>query len=264
MAETAIEITRANLAIPTKDGPLPMELYRPPGEGVLPVMVYFSGGGFVYRFPEQYAVLCARLAATCRCAVACVDYRRAPAHPFPAAPKDCHAALGWIYAAAAGLNLDPRRIVAAGDSAGAALATVACLMAREYGGPAVSWQILAYPFVGGATETPSRRALGPIDDFLACWRAYTPGPGDAHHPYASPLNAPDLSGLPPALVVTAEKDPLRDEGETLAERLRGAGNDVTNVRIPGAMHGFLTSTKGARATGETLALIAAEWRKRIG
>lgn len=263
MVETRLEISRANVSIPTQDGPLPVELYRAPGDGALPVMVYFSGGGFVYRFPEQYAVLCARLAAACHCAVAHVDYRRAPAHPFPAAPKDCYAALSWIHAAAAGLNVDPRRIVAAGDSAGAALATVACLMAREYGGPPLAFQILAYPFVGGAAETPSRRALGPVDDLIACWRAYTPGPGDAAHPYASPLNAPDLSGLPPALVVTAEKDPLCDEGETLAERLRLAGNDVTSVRIPGAMHGFLTSSKGAWETGETLALIAAEFGKRV-
>jgi acetyl esterase len=264
VAETTIEIARATLSIPTRDGPLPIELYRAPGEGALPVMVYFPGGGFVYRFPDQYAALCARLAATCRCAVAYVDYRRAPAHPFPAAPKDCYAALGWIHAAAADLNVDPRRIVVAGDSAGAALATVACLMAREYGGPPVSFQILTYPFVGGDAETPSRRTLGPVDDFVACWRAYTPGPGDAAHPYASPLNAPDLSGLPPALVVTGEKDALRDEGEVLVERLRAAGSDVTNVRIPGAVHGFLTSSKGEREAGETLRLIAAEWRKRFG
>lgn len=248
--------------IAVEGGALPISVFRPAADTPLPLVVFCPGGGFTERYQVQYG-LCRLLAGVCAAVVVCVDYRLAPAHPFPAAPEDCYGALRWAHAHAGEMGADPKALVAAGESAGGALASVICLMARDRAGPAVASQVLACPFVGGETETPSRRDFGPVDHLVAAWRAYTPKPGDAAHPYASPLNA-DLRGLPPALVLTGADDPLRDEGETFADRLRAHGNEVGCFRLEHAEHGFLSSIKAVRARAKALRLIAADFDRRFG
>jgi acetyl esterase len=226
-------------------------------------MIFFPGGGFVERHPGRHA-LCETLALASGCIVVCVDYRLAPEHPFPAAPEDCYGALLWLHAHAAQCEADPQSLIVCGDSAGATLAAVTCLMSRERGGPTLAGQILAYPFLGDAIETASRRDLGFSDELRAAWHSYAPRPEDQAHPYATPVNAPDLRGLPPALILTAERDPLRDEGEEFAARLRASGNEITCVRIGEASHGFLTSPKVPHLRHEALSILSETVRAMLG
>ena len=172
-----------------------------------------------------------------------VDYRLAPEHRFPTAAEDAYAAAEWMSRQAPDLGVDPRRIAVGGDSAGGNLAAVAALMARDRGGPPLSFQLLVYPVTDHDLDTPSYRQNA--DGYLLTreamrwfWNHYLGGTGAGHHPYASPLRAERLTGLPPALVQTAEFDPLRDEGEAYAWRLRAAGVPVTLTRYPGMIHGF--------------------------
>ena len=258
-------ITAERHLISTDSGGVPVATYRPAGAGPLPVLVYFPGGRFRYRFSALYDAFCSYLAAACECVVVCADYRLAPAAPFPAAPNDCYEALRWVSLNAASFGGDPRCIVVGGDSAGATLAAVVCLMAKDRGGPSIAGQILAYPFLGGDMETPSRLEFGNVADFINGWRAYTPRPEDASHPWATPANAPSLEDLPPALIFTGACAPLRDEGESFAAKLSADGNGVAHFRIANGAHGFLTSLKpeDEDIRQAVVKLIAAEIRKRF-
>jgi acetyl esterase len=177
--------------------------------------------------------------------VVAVDYRLAPEHRYPAAPEDCYAALRWVAANAASLGADARRLAVGGDSAGGNLSAVVSQMARDKGGPAIRFQLLIYPVTDA--DFTRRSYVDNAEGYLLTtasmrwfWDHYLPDPGQRAEPYASPLRAADLSGLPPAWVCTAEFDPLRDEGEAYAKRLQQAGVSTTLTRFDGLIHGFIS------------------------
>jgi acetyl esterase len=224
---------------------IPVRIYWPhAGGNRLPLVVYFHGGGWVIGGLDSHDPLCRALANEVGAVVLSVDYRLAPEHRFPAAAEDAYAATAWVHAHAAELGAAPSRLVVAGDSAGGNLAAVVPLMARDRGGPPLHMQVLVYPVIDCARDTASYRDNAEGYFLTAAhmrwyWEQYL-GAADGTHPYASPLRARDLSGLPPAYVVTAEFDPLRDEGEAYAQRLRDAGVPVTLRRYDGMFHGFFS------------------------
>ena len=226
--------------IPGPAGEIPVRIYTPEGSGPFPVLVFFHGGGFVIGDLNTHDGACRELCNGANAVVVAVDYRLAPEHPYPAAPDDCFAALQWAHANAASINGDPDRLAVAGDSAGGNLAAVVSLMARDNGGPALRAQILVYPATDLTMSHPSIEENGEgylltkesMDWFMGHYRP------DVSDVKASPMAAADLSGLPPALVITGEYDPLRDEGEAYADRLRAAGVPVVQSRYDGMIHGF--------------------------
>ncbi len=232
-----------NRTLPGPRGEIPVRVYTPEGRAPFPVLVYFHGGGWVIGNLETHDGLCRHLANAAHCVVVSVDYRLAPEHPFPASGEDAYAATRWVAGNAAALGGDAKRIAVGGDSAGGNLSAVVSLMARDRGGPPIVFQLLVYP----ATDLPSanmsyrENAEGyfltakSMHWFFAHYCGANP---DASDPYLCPLRAKNLGGLPPALVVTAEFDPLRDEGEAYAARLREAGVRTKLTRYPGMIHGF--------------------------
>lgn len=230
-------------AIPAAHGSIPVRIYRPSAEGTLPALVYFHGGGWVIGDLDGSDNNCRLMAEQSGHVVVSVDYRLAPEAKFPAASDDCYTATKWVAENAASLGIDPTRIAVGGDSAGGHLAAVVSLMARDQGGPSVAFQLLIYPVTDYRFDTGSYQAnangyLLSKDMMVAFWDHYLNSPADADNPIASPLRAKDLSNLPPALVITAEFDPLRDEGEAYALRLKEAGNRVELTRYDGMIHGF--------------------------
>lgn len=252
-------------------GALPARLYLPTPaspEAPLPAVVYLHGGGWVIGSVETHDGLCRALAAASGCALVSVDYRLAPEHKFPAAVDDAYAALCEVAARAQELCLDPARLAIGGDSAGGTLATVACLMARERGGPTPRAQLLLYPSTSHDRDTTSHAEFAsgflltrPLMEWFSAH--YLRGPEDARHPYVAPLHAEDLRGLPPALIVTAELDPLRDEAEAYARRLEDAGVPVWLRRYGGAVHGFLQMAGVVPAARAAIAEIGAELRRAL-
>jgi acetyl esterase len=234
-----------NRTIPGPDGPIPVRIYTPTGSGPHPLLVFFHGGGFVICSLDSHDGLCRALANEAACVVMSVDYRLAPEAKFPAAPEDCYAATCWAVAHAGEIGADPARVAIGGDSAGGNLTAVTALMARDRGGPALACQLLIYPVTDYAFDTGSytENAEGYMLTRAAMrwfWGHYLDSESDGTNPLASPLRATDLSDLPPAFVITAEFDPLRDEGEAYAARLREAGVSVELVRHDGMFHGFVS------------------------
>jgi acetyl esterase len=214
------------------------------GNGPLPVVVYFHGGGWVLGNIESHEGICRALANAGGVIVVTVDYRLAPEHRFPAAAEDAYAATRWAAEHAAGFGGDPRRIAVAGDSAGGNLAAVTCLMARDRGGPRVDFQVLLYPITDYNINTGSYTDFA--DGFFLTraemawyWEHYVEKAEDRRHPHASPSRAADLSRLPPALLITAEFDVLRDEAEAYACQLQAAGGAAKLRRYDGMIHGFI-------------------------
>ena len=228
--------------IPGPGGDLPVRIYTPDGDASRPLIVYFHGGGFVFCSLDTHDNTCRRLANANGAVVVSVDYRLAPEHCFPAPLDDCYAATVWGHEHAAELDADADRLVVAGDSAGGNLAAATALLARDRGGPPIRFQLLVYPVIDAACDAASHveNAEGYFLEAEAMrwfWRQYLGPDGDGSDPIATPLRA-DLAGLPPALVVTAEFDPLRDEGEAYAGALRAAGVDASVTRYDGMIHGF--------------------------
>ena len=228
-------------------GDLPVRIYRPgPDAGSLPVFVYFHGGGHVIGNLDTHDAVARNLCNDAGCVVVSVDYRLAPEHKFPAAAEDAFAAVQWCAAHAAEIGVDPGRLAIGGDSAGGNLAAVAALMARNAGGPAVRLQVLVYPVTDYACDTGSYRTYaqgyGTLEAASMRWFRdhYLSGEPDRLDWRAAPLRAGDLSGLPPALVLTAQCDVLLDEGEAYAQRLRAAGVEVEYHECRGMIHGFFT------------------------
>ncbi|MCK7627388.1 alpha/beta hydrolase [Streptomyces sp. RS10V-4] len=246
----------ADLFVPGPGGPLRLRVYRPTTDGELPVILYLHGGAFVYGSPEAEEEHALRYAGEAEAVVVSVDYRLAPEHPYPAAADDAYAALTWLAAHAAEVGGDPRRIAVAGGSAGGNLAAATVLRARDLAGPRVVFQLLLYPVLDSGMASASMRESTdvPILNRSAtelAWRYYAPGRGSS--PYASPLRAADLSGLPPTFLVVAEIDPLRDEGRRYAERLSAAGVTTELIQAPGAVHGFDLLFPKARVSERNLA-----------
>jgi len=231
-------------AVPGPRGEIPVRVYAPEGRAPFPALVYFHGGGWVIGNLETHDGLCRHLANAAGALVVSVDYRLAPEHPFPAPGEDAYTATRWVAANAGALGGDARRIAVGGDSAGGNLAAVVSLMARDRGGPPLVFQLLVYP----VTDAPSANTASYRENaegyFLTArmmrwfWNHYCGKNPDLYDPYLCPLRAKSLKDLPPALVVTAEFDPLRDEGEAYGARLREAGNQVLVKRYPGMIHGF--------------------------
>lgn len=225
-------------------GPLALRIYTPDGLAPFPVLLYFHGGGWVVGNLASHDSLCRALANSAGCIVISADYRLAPEHKFPAPVEDAYAATQWAASYAASFGGDGTRLAVGGDSAGGAMAASVTLMARDRGGALPSFQLLIYPVTNYSFDTPSYRqnASGYMltrDDMVWFWRHYLTNKADGLHPYASPLRAKELQGLPPALVITAEFDPLRDEGEAYAEKLRRAGVPVKLTRYDGMIHNFV-------------------------
>jgi acetyl esterase len=237
----------ADHKVPVKGGEISVRVYTPAGSAPHPALVFFHGGGWVIGDIATHDGICRSLANAAKCVVTSVDYRLAPEHRYPAAAEDSYAAFQWVLAGTARLGVDPRRVAVGGDSAGGNLAAVVSLMARDRGTPLPIFQALIYPVTNDDLDTPSYRenATGYILTRAGMrwfFGHYLARPEQGREPYASPLRAPSLAGLPPALVQTAECDPLRDEGEAYAARLRDAGVPVTLTRYPGIFHGFIRMT----------------------
>ncbi len=252
-------------------GAIPLRLYRALGaapEAVLPVLVYFHGGGFVIGDLDTHDVLCRELANAAGCAVVAVDYRMAPEHPFPAAVDDCLAAAYWVRRNAASLALDASRLAVGGDSAGGNLAAVVSHLARDAGDLAITFQLLIYPATDQRRGAPSHETNGQgylltkdtIDYFMG---HYLADPAHVLDPRASPLLHDDLSRLPPAFVLTAGYDPLRDEALMYSQRLSEAGNRATHVCFERQIHGFITMGKVLDEANAAVSLCGAELRRAL-
>jgi acetyl esterase len=225
------------------DGDIPVRIYRPDGDA-LPVLVYAHGGGFVFCDLDSHDDLCRNIANRIPAVVISVAYRLAPENPWPDAAEDFFTATRWGAENADAIGGDARRVVVGGDSAGGNLAAVTALMARDRGAAPIAGQLLIYPVIAADFDTESYRLFGngfynPQPALQWYWDQYVPALADREHPYASPLRA-DLAGLPPAIIVVAGHDPLRDEGFAYADALEAAG--VVTVRCPfdGGIHGFMT------------------------
>ncbi|SDI09814.1 acetyl esterase [Alteribacillus persepolensis] len=231
-----------DLSIPVNGTDIDIRIYTPEGEGPFPVFVYYPGGGWVTGDLEVADSTLRTVTNVSECLVVSVHYRLAPEHKFPVAPEDCYAATKWVSENISKYNGDPERLAVGGDSAGGNLAAVVPLMAKDRGGPSIAYQYLIYPVTDFTFDTGSYRENGEghfLETAGMHWFSdHYIDKEDRTNPYAAPLRADDLSNLPPALVITAEYDVLRDEGEEYADRLKEAGVPVERTRYDGQIHGF--------------------------
>ena len=239
---TPVDAVR-NETIPGPGGKMPIRIYRK-GTGTLPLLLFIHGGGFVVGSPDTHDEMARALTAQTGCVTVSVDYRLGPEHPYPAAPDDCFAALKWAFAHARDLGADAARMAVAGDSAGGNLAAVMALRARDEGGPALKAQLLIYP----VTDMTAELKPAPDGEFYIInpqetgffHRSYLGDGARKREPYASPAFAKSLRGLPPALVIVAEYDPLCPQGEAYAKRLKDEGVETELVNYKAAPHGFMS------------------------
>jgi acetyl esterase len=254
----------ADRTIPGPGPDLPVRIYTPAGNGPFPLLVWFHGGGWVVGDLDMADATARHLTVGAGCVVVSVDYRLAPETRFPGPAEDCYAATQWAKQHAAELNGDAQRIAVGGDSAGGNLAAAVSLMARDRRGPGLVFQLLVYPVTHCDFSTNSYQQCA--EGYMLTqasmrwyWEQYLSTPADATNPYAAPLLASDLQGLPPALVITAEFDPLCDEGEAYGQRLQAAGVSTTCTRYPGMIHGFFGMSvvldQGKRAVAEATAAL---------
>lgn len=255
---------------PGPAGQLPVRVYHPQPGTTLPLVVYFHGGGWVIGNLEVVDKPCRALANAARCVVASVEYRLSPETKFPGPVEDAYSATRWLAEHAPEFGGDRDRLVVAGDSAGGNLAAAVALMARDRGGPELAYQLLIYPVTAPARGTPFASYRDNADGYLLTrggmewfWDHYLRSPEDGDNPYAAPLHASDLSNLPPTMVVTAEFDPLRDEGSAYAQRLQDAGVAVKASRYDGVIHGFFWMGGVLDQGREVLAEMGEELRKQF-
>jgi acetyl esterase len=240
------------LSIPSPAGSIPARVYTPiklrQADGLAPCLVFFHGGGWVIGDLDSHDVVCRKLADEGQLIVIAIDYRLAPEHKFPAAVDDAIAATKWIADHAKQFGIDASRLTVGGDSAGGNLAAVVAIFARDGNGPAIAGQVLIYPATDFAMTHPSHRepetSVLLTHSVIRWFRdQYLNSPADIDDWRASPARAPTLAGLPPAYLLTAGADPLRDEGDDYARRLTEAGVSVTHRTFPGQFHGFFTMGK---------------------
>ncbi len=239
------ELAVEDIVIPTRGSSIPGRLYRPVGAARPPLLVHLHGGGWVTGSIAGDDARCRTLAVMANCAILSVGYRLAPEHRFPKGLEDCYDATAWAVAQAGHLGVDATRVGVGGTSAGANLAAGVALLARDRAEIRIAFQLLAYPICDGKMALPSYDTFS--DGYILTrdamkwyWGLYLSSETDRSNGYASPLDAVDLRGLPPALILTAEFDPLRDEGEAYGARLRDAGVQVEVIRYPGVIHGFMS------------------------
>ena len=252
--------------VPGPHGPIPIRIYTPEGEGPFGVLVYYHGGGWVVGDIPSHEGICCSLVNAAKCIVVSVDYRLAPEHKYPAAADDSYAATQWVAENAESFGGDPKRIAIGGDSAGGNLTAAVTLMAKDRGGPEIRLQVLVYPVTDFRFDTRSyeENAEGYLLTSVGMrwfWNHYLADEKDGAEPYASPLRAKDLSGLPPAVVLTAEYDPLRDEGEAYAARLGSAGVPTTLTRYSGMIHAFFRRSDRFDKAKKAQAQVAEALRK---
>jgi len=247
-------------------GELDARLYRPLEEGNLPLLVFFHGGGFVMGNLDTHDNLCRSLASQTEAVVVSVAYRLAPEHPYPAAPLDCYAATCWLVEHAAELGVDGHRLALAGDSAGGNLALAVSQLAAQRQGPKISYQCLFYPVTDARCDSPSYEEFA--EGYLLSgammywfWEQYLQDSGQGDESLASPLRAERLAELPPTTLLTAEFDPLRDEGEAFAQRLQEAGVSVRVQRCEGMVHGFISMAPFVELAAQALSDAAADLRR---
>ena len=238
----------ADHRVPVEGGEITVRLYAPAGVGPHPVLVFYHGGGWVIGDLYTHDGLCRSIVNAAGCAVASVDYRLAPEFKFPVAVEDSYTALKWVAANGPRLGLDAARLAVGGDSAGGNLAAVMALLARDRRGPRILLQVLVYPVTNYDFGAKSyvENATGYVlttEDMRWFWRHYLSREEQGQEVTASPLRAKSLADLPPALVMTAGCDPLRDEGDAYAARLRDSGVPVTLTQYPGMFHGFMRMTR---------------------
>jgi acetyl esterase len=258
----------ADRTLPLPDAPLPARTYTPRAAGPLPLVVYFHGGGWVTGNLRSYDAVCSQIAHRVGAVVVSVDYRLAPEHRMPVAAEDAYAATVLLAANARELGADPTRLAVAGDSAGGNLAAVVAILARDRGGPAIAHQVLLYPGTDGTLSSPSlqEHANGPILTLanVHAYRSLYLGPdGDESDVRFSPLSAPDHANLPPALIQTAQLDPIRDDGARYADALSRAGNQVRYTEYVGAPHGYLSIPGVVRGSRQAMAEIVSELRRHV-
>lgn len=251
-------------------GPIPLRSYRPLGsdDAPLPVLVYYHGGGWVIGDLDTHDTLCRELANASGCAVVAVDYRMGPEHRFPAAVDDCIAATRWVHANAAGLRIDAARMAVGGDSAGGNLAAVVAIAARDQGGPAIAFQLLIYPATDQRRGADSHRTNGQgylltSDTITYFHDHYIDRPETDLDWRCSPLLHPDHAGLPPAFVLTAGYDPLRDEGLQYAQKLTEAGVTTTLVNFERQIHGFILMGKAIDEANVAVQMCAQQLRAAL-
>ena len=258
--------------IPGPGGDIPVRVYRGPAgpdPDRRPLVLYFHGGGFVLGSLRMGDWLCGNVAAQVGAVVVSVDYRLAPLHPFPAAVEDCYAALAWAAGSAEIGAKGPIGVM--GESAGGNLAAVVSLAARDRGGPVIAHQALLYPATdmsdSGTSLAAARASRNPAfvhaDEIEAYHRMYLSADGDAVSPLASPMLAPSHEGLPPALVIVGEHDPLHDDGVRYAEKLRAAGVPVRLTEYVGMPHGFLNFPGLCRGAAQALSELVAEQKAAL-
>lgn len=231
-----------HILIPSRDGEILARVFTPHGDGPFPVLVYFHGGGWVIANLDVYEPSCRSLCNAAQCVVVSVAYRQAPEYKYPAAVEDAYAATQWVMENAGEIDGDPKRVAVVGESAGGNLATVVCLKARDEGGRVPIAQLLIYPVTDARMNTPSydeNAHAVPLNSAMMPWffRHYLKNADQESDPFVSPMLA-DLRDLPPAIVITAEFDPLRDEGEAYAQRLSDSGVLVEVRRYDGMSHEF--------------------------
>jgi len=253
-------------------GAIPLRLFRPRGaaaEAILPVLVYYHGGGWVIGDLDTHDVLCRELANMAGCAIVAVDYRMAPEHRFPIAVDDCLAATYWVQRNAVALGVDATRLAVGGDSAGGNLAAVVAIAARDAGDLPLGFQLLIYPATDARRGASSHHTNGQgyllTSDTISYFHEhYIADPAQDLDWRASPLLHADLSRLPPAFVLTAGYDPLRDEGLMYSQRLSEAGNRATHVCFERQIHGFITMGKVLDEANAAVSICAAELRRVLG
>lgn len=268
----APEVDVRELSMPGPDNnPVALRAYRPMGTAgaVLPVVVYFHGGGFIAGGLDSHDGTCRELTVAAGCAVVSVDYRLAPEQPFPAGLEDCAAAVRWVAAFAGDHGWDPDRVAIGGDSAGGNLAAAVALVNRDRVGPALVAQVLVYPVIDPACATRSMTAnatgyMLTADSMRWMWSNYHADAGDVANPYLAPHRAPSHAGLPPAIVITAEFDPLRDEGDAYAAQLAAAGVSVVHSRYAGQVHGFFSMYPFAPQAAVATAEVGRFLRRQFG
>jgi acetyl esterase len=258
------------MRIPGPGGEIPIRVYWPKQGGPLPVLVFYHGGGWVIGSPDTNDNMSRMLANKASAVVVSVDYRLAPEHPFPAALKDCYAALEWVSRHPERLNADRSRIAVGGGSAGGNLAAAVALMARDKAGPRLVHQVLIYPATNlldltTASHRDFADGYGLTRAHVEFFRdAYVPEVADRKNPYASPLLAASLEDLPPAIVITAGFDVLRDEGIAYAERLEAAGVPAVSAHYPHMIHGFVAMDRVFGEAEDAIDAAAAALRESFG
>jgi acetyl esterase len=259
----------SDILVPGPAGSLPVRVYNPSPGKPLPLVIYFHGGGWVIGDIETVDKPCRALANASQCIVASVNYRLSPETKFPGPAEDCYAATSWLAENARSIGADGRFVAVSGDSAGGNLAAVVALMARDRGGPALSYQLLLYPVTVPAAGNEFASYRDNAEGYLLTragmvwfWDHYLASAEDGKNPYASPLHATDLSRLPPAMVVTCEFDPLRDEGLAYAKRLQEAGVSVKSSHYDGMIHGIFWMAGALDRGRELIAEMGNELRKQ--